>query len=159
MKQERIFIDKNDERIYIDTYIANDGKPKPAMLVIPGGGYCGVSHFLEGEPIALEFLGLFGCVAQSYVGKELALHFENDLTPNANRELCDAIAQHCGVAITLSGTDETGYSLCIVSREQDAKTIGDGAAKALNGRGGGKKEVFQGQLAATRQEIEAYFLP
>lgn len=101
---------------------------------------------------------LFACIAQSHAGKELALHFEEDLSPNACRELADAIAQHCQVAVTLSGTDETGYSLCIVSREQDAKAIGQEAAKGLNGRGGGKKEVFQGRVAATRQEIEAYFL-
>ncbi len=55
MKHERVYLDKNDERVYIDTYVA-DGSPRPAMLVIPGGGYVGVSHFLEGEPIALKFL-------------------------------------------------------------------------------------------------------
>ena len=57
MIHERIYLDENDERIWIDTYIANDRTPKPAMLVIPGGGYISVSHFLEGEPIALDFFG------------------------------------------------------------------------------------------------------
>ena len=100
---------------------------------------------------------LFACIAQGYAGKELALHFAQDLTPNANRELADTIAEYAAVAIALSGTDEAGYSLCVVSREQDARAIGDGAVKALNGRGGGKKEAFQGRITATRQEIEAYF--
>ena len=57
MRHERIYINANDDRIYVDTYLADDKSPKPAMLVIPGGGYIGVSHFLEGEPIALEFFG------------------------------------------------------------------------------------------------------
>ena len=100
---------------------------------------------------------LFAYIAQGYAGKTLALHFEENLTPNGNRELCDAIADFAAVAVTLSGTDENGYSICVISRTQDAKAIGTEAAKALNGRGGGKKEAFQGNLRASRQEIEAYF--
>lgn len=100
---------------------------------------------------------LFAYIAQGYAGKNLALHFEEALTPNGNRELCDAIADFAAVAVTLSGTDENGYSICIISRTEDAKAIGTEAAKALNGRGGGKKEAFQGNLKASRQEIEAYF--
>lgn len=100
---------------------------------------------------------LFGYIAQGYAGKKLALHFEENLTPNANRELCDAIADYATVAVTLSGTDENGYSICIISRTEDAKAIGTEAAKALNGRGGGKKEAFQGNIKASRQEIVAYF--
>ena len=100
---------------------------------------------------------LFGYIAQGYAGQAQAVHFEDDLTPNGNRELCDAIADFATVAITLSGTDENGYSICIISRTEDAKAIGTEAARALNGRGGGKKEAFQGNLKASRQEIEAYF--
>lgn len=56
MIHERIYLDENDDRVWLDTYIANDnGAPRPAMLVIPGGGYIGVSQFLEGEPIAVDF--------------------------------------------------------------------------------------------------------
>lgn len=100
---------------------------------------------------------LFSYIAQSYAGKDLALHFEETLSAVANRELCDAIAKECAVAITLSGTDETGYSLCIISRTQDAKVLGTAAVQALNGRGGGKREAFQGNVSATRQKIEEFF--
>lgn len=102
---------------------------------------------------------LFTRIAQDYAGKSLALHFEQDLSPTACRELCDAIAEFAQVAVTLSGNDENGYCLCIVSRTEDAKAIGDSAAKALNGRGGGKKEAFQGRVSATMAEIRAHFLP
>lgn len=100
---------------------------------------------------------LFDYVAQGYAGRKLALHFEENLSPNANRELCDTIADYATVAVTLSGNDENGYSICIISRTEDAKAIGMDAAKALNGRGGGKREAFQGSVKACRTEIEAYF--
>ena len=100
---------------------------------------------------------LFSQIAQGYAGKPLAVHFAKDLTPNSCRELCDAIAEVAKVAVTLSGSDESGYCLCIFSRTEDAKAMGDAAAKALNGRGGGKKEAFQGRISATQGEIENFF--
>jgi len=100
---------------------------------------------------------LFAQIAQGYAGKALAVHFADDLSPNSCRELCDAIADYAKIAVTLSGTDEAGYCLCILSRTEDSKAIGDAAVKALNGRGGGKKEAFQGRISACRKEIEDYF--
>ena len=100
---------------------------------------------------------LFSYIAQGYAGKKLALHFEESLPPAANRELCDKIADFAAVAVALSGNDEIGYSICIISRAEDAKAIGTEAAKVLNGRGGGKREAFQGNIRALRREIEAYF--
>ena len=100
---------------------------------------------------------LFSYIAQGYAGQKIAVHFEDDLTPNANRELCDQIADFATVAVTLSGNDERGYSICIISRTEDAKAIGTEATQALNGRGGGKKEAFQGNIKASHREIVAYF--
>ena len=100
---------------------------------------------------------LFAYIARDYAGLALALHFEEGLTPNANRELCDCLADNCTVAVALSGTDETGYSLCIISRTEDVKALGASAVKALRGRGGGKPNAFQGSVTATRREIEAFF--
>ena len=100
---------------------------------------------------------LFAHIARGYAGKTLAVHFAKDLSPNSCRDLCDAIADFAKVAVTLSGNDETGYCLCVLSRTEDAKAIGDAAAKALNGRGGGKKEAFQGRIAATQGQIENFF--
>ena len=100
---------------------------------------------------------LFGYIAEAYTGKALAVHFEEGLSPAANRELCDAMAARCAVAVTLSGTDAGGYSLCIISRTEDVKALGTAAVKALRGRGGGKPNAFQGSVSASRQEIAAYF--
>ncbi len=100
---------------------------------------------------------LFAYIAKEYAGQKIALHFEDGLSPAENRELCDAIAGQATVAVCLSGTDEAGYSICIISRTEDAKSIGTQATQALNGRGGGKKEAFQGSISATRQAICDYF--
>ena len=56
MRHERIYLNPTDERVFIDTYVTNVGKKKPAMLVVPGGGYCAVCTEREGEPIALDFV-------------------------------------------------------------------------------------------------------
>ena len=59
MKQERIFLDPSDERVYIDAYLPDLRREgMPAILVIPGGGYSCVCTEREGEPIALAFLAL-----------------------------------------------------------------------------------------------------
>ncbi|MBR2650060.1 MAG: alpha/beta hydrolase [Clostridia bacterium] len=56
MKHERIYLNENDDRVYIDTYVADLGEKRDALLVIPGGGYWCVCTDREGEPIALDFL-------------------------------------------------------------------------------------------------------
>ena len=100
---------------------------------------------------------LFGYIGQGYAGEKLAVHFQEGLTPGANRELCDTISRYATVAVTLSGMDSSGYSLCVVSRTEDAKAIGIAAVQALGGRGGGKREAFQGNIPASEEEIRAYF--
>lgn len=55
MRHERIYLDSECDEVWIETYIANDGDCRDALLVIPGGGYSVVCHHSEGEPIALAF--------------------------------------------------------------------------------------------------------
>lgn len=101
---------------------------------------------------------VFAHIAESYANQENVLHFAEDLTPAAVWELADAIAgKISGVAAVLSGSDEKGYSVCLVSRQEDVRPLGKAMADALRGRGGGKKEAFQGSLKAGKGEIEAFF--
>ncbi len=100
---------------------------------------------------------LFATVAQSYTGQSLAVHFEENLSPAQNRMLCDAMAEQCKIAVTLSGNDKTGYGLCIISHTEDAKALGQQAVTCLSGRGGGKREAFQGNLAAAKEQIVNFF--
>ena len=100
---------------------------------------------------------LFAYIAQDYANAPLALHFEENLTPGETRELCDAIAGAATVAVTLSGTDDSGYSLCIISKSKDIKALGAAAVTALNGRGGGKPDAFQGSIRANQVQIREFF--
>lgn len=100
---------------------------------------------------------LYRLIAENYVNQEEVIHFEENLTPGAVRELADAIAQVSGRAAVFSGSDEAGYSVCVISKTDDLKALGKAMNEALNGRGGGKPGAFQGSLKATRAQIEAFF--
>ena len=97
-------------------------------------------------------------IAAQYASRGNVLHFEPDLTSAGVRELADAIASVCGGwAAVYSGDDESGYGLCIITTQGDLRPLGAEATKALNGRGGGKPNCFQGSFKTTRAEIEQFF--
>ena len=94
---------------------------------------------------------LFNCIAAGFAHRGNVWHFADGLAPAAVRELADKISGCCGGwAAVLSGP-EGDYSICIVSRSDDVKAIG----QALGARGGGKTGFFQGSLKANREAIEA----
>ena len=99
---------------------------------------------------------VFETVAKGYENAGNVVHFADDLAPGPVRELADQIVKVCGGAATvISGNDTDGYSLCILG--PGAKELGAAAVAALNGRGGGKPDAFQGSLKATRAQIEDHF--
>lgn len=130
-----------------------------AKLLETGGAAKRVNDSLNAEKARAAELEkrLFTTIAQGYAGQSLGIHFEENLSPVQNRLLCDAIAEQAGIAVTLSGSDKTRYSLCIISRREDAKALGQQAVAALKGNGGGKREAFQGNLAATAAQIQEFF--
>ncbi len=62
-----------------------------------------------------------------------------------------------GVCACFSGNDQNGYSFILGSRIRDAKEEGNKMTKALNGRGGGSKDMFQGNVKASEAQIRSYF--
>lgn len=101
---------------------------------------------------------IFAAIAESCAGKGNIVHFEDALENTAVRDLADAIAQRCGgTAAVFSGSDDTGYAFCLVTRNGDLRQLGRDMTKALNGRGGGKPIFQQGRVQSTRAEIEAFF--
>ena len=101
---------------------------------------------------------VFRFISESYVNHGDVLHFAQDLAPVSVRELADAIAERCGgVAAVCSGTDDTGYALCLICKNGDVKELGSAMAKALSGRGGGKPGSWQGSVKATRTQIEEFW--
>ena len=101
---------------------------------------------------------LFDQIAKGYEGAGDVVHFEEGLTSAECRELCDRIAQVCnGTGAVFSGSDATGYCVCLVNRQEDVKALGDSLAKTCNGKGGGRPGFFLGRVNATRLEIKSFF--
>jgi acetyl esterase/lipase len=67
MLHETIFLREGDDTITLTTYVADHRYEKrPAMLVIPGGGYCYCSE-REAEPIAIAFMAKgYNCFVLNY---------------------------------------------------------------------------------------------
>jgi len=101
---------------------------------------------------------IFTGIAESCAGKGDVVHFEEGLDNVAVRDLADAIAEVCGgIAAVFSGSDETGYAFCLVTRSGDLRQLGKEMTRALNGRGGGKPAFQQGRVQAKKAEIAAFF--
>lgn len=101
---------------------------------------------------------IFAGIAENCRGRENVLHYEQDLTPGQVRQLADAVAAVCsGMAAVFSGSEQSGYTLCIVSQNRDVRALGAQVCQALQGRGGGKPGAFQGSFRASKEEIEGFF--
>ena len=101
---------------------------------------------------------VFAAIAAECRDAGSVLRFEENLAPAQVRELCDAIGQVCGgMAAVFSGSDEAGYSYCLMARGGDLRSFNKAMTLALNGRGGGKPEYQQGSVKAEKTAIEAFF--
>ncbi|MBQ9168572.1 MAG: alanyl-tRNA editing protein [Oscillospiraceae bacterium] len=101
---------------------------------------------------------IFAGIADSCTGLGDVVHFEEGLDSTAVRELADAIAEKCGgTAAVFSGSDESGYAFCLVTRSGDLRILGREMTKVLNGRGGGKPICQQGRVQAARADIARFF--
>ena len=63
-----------------------------------------------------------------------------------------------GICACFDGDDEKGYRYVLGGRNADVTEEGKKLNEALNGRGGGSKDMFQGNVQASRAAIEKYFL-
>lgn len=101
---------------------------------------------------------VFDSIAAGYAGAGDVLHFAQGLSSAGVRELTDRIATACGgTAAVFSGSEDAGYSVCLVNKSSDVKELGKAMSEALCGRGGGKPGFFQGSVRAAREDIEAFF--
>lgn len=116
-----------------------------------------VSEALAAEKYKVTALTrqLFDRTAEDYVSRNNVVHFASDLTPGEVRELADRIAVKCsGWAAVFSGSDDTGYSVCMIG--EGVNDLGKTLTAQFHGRGGGKPGSFQGNIPATRAEIEDF---
>ena len=102
---------------------------------------------------------LFTGIANGYRNAGDVLHFEPDCDGALVRELADQIANLCGgTAAVFSGSDETGYQYCLISRTDNLVPLCKAMNAALSGRGGGKPNCQQGRIGAARTAIETFWL-
>ena len=100
----------------------------------------------------------FAALAQAHASEDNVLLFEEGLSPDSLRRLCDALLQTCsGRCACFSGTEDSGYKYAMGERGGDLRAFTKAMNQALQGRGGGKPDFVQGSLQTTEREIRAFF--
>jgi len=100
----------------------------------------------------------FAALAEQYKGVGDVLLFEEGLTPDGLRRLCDTVLHACGGRCAcFSGGDGQGYKYAVGQTEGDLRSFTKEMNQALSGRGGGKPGFVQGSVQAERSAIEAFF--
>ena len=100
----------------------------------------------------------FARLAEEHRGKGDVLLFEEGLSPDSLRRLCDAVVHTCGGRCAcFSGTEETGYKYAIGQLDGQLRELTKQLNQALHGRGGGKPDFVQGSVQASQAEICAFF--
>ncbi|MBQ9994328.1 MAG: hypothetical protein IJP17_06420 [Clostridia bacterium] len=69
----------------------------------------------------------------------------------------DALPRCGGVCAAFCGSDEEGYMYVIGSRNVALRAAAKEINATLRGKGGGRDEMIQGSVTASRREIEEYF--
>ena len=116
----------------------------------------------ENEALRSRLTGLedrrFAGLAEQYAGRGDVIIFEDGLSPDGLRRLCDAVLHtRAGRCACFSGGDDQGYKYAVGQRGGDLRVFIKELNQALSGRGGGKPDFVQGSVQAARGEIEAFF--
>ena len=100
----------------------------------------------------------FARLAEEHRGKGDVLLFEDGLSPDSLRRLCDAVLHTCGGRCAcFSGSEEAGYKYAIGQLGGQLRELTKQLNQALSGRGGGKPDFVQGSVQASQAEICAFF--
>lgn len=100
----------------------------------------------------------FAALAKEYAGAGDVLLFEDGLSSDSLRRLCDAVLHSCGGRCAcLSGNDGSGYKYAVGQAGGNLRDFVKELNRALSGRGGGKPDFVQGSVQATRSEIQSFF--
>lgn len=99
---------------------------------------------------------LFALRCESMSGRTGIL-FDDEGSADSARVLCDMLAEKTEIAAAFSGDDENGYKYALASRSEDVRALGKELNAACSGRGGGKPEMVQGSVSASRSEIEKFW--
>ena len=112
---------------------------------------------LKSRLMALEE-SRFAALAGQYAGSGDVVLFEDGLSPDALRRLCDAVLHSCGGRCAcFSGEDVSGYKYAVGQAGGDLRDFVKELNNTLSGRGGGKPDFVQGSVQAGRGDIETFF--
>ena len=116
---------------------------------------------LKSRLLSLEearFAALATALAGRYAGAGDVVLFEDGLSPDGLRRLCDAVLHACGGRCAcFSGEDGAGYKYAVGQAGGDLRGFVKELNQALGGRGGGKPDFVQGGVQASRKEIGSFF--
>ena len=99
----------------------------------------------------------FAQTAAKLAGSGDVLLFEDDMSPDSVRKLCDAVAQTCGGRCAVFAGADGAWKYAIGQVGGDLRELTKNMNAALSGRGGGKPNFVQGSVSATKEEIERFF--
>lgn len=100
---------------------------------------------------------LMQTIAQSYAGQKDVYCFPQGFAPGSLKELAEEISKSSGGRAAVFAGAEGSWQVCIAQVSEDVTAFGKQLTQALHGKGGGRGGFFQGNIQATRKEIEEYF--
>ena len=100
---------------------------------------------------------VFAQRAEEYRGAGDVLLFEEDMSPESVRKLCDAVMQVCGGRCAVFAGADGAWKYAVGQLDGDLRALVKQLNAALSGRGGGKPFFAQGSTQCARREIEAFF--
>ena len=147
---------------YLSECWAQDVRIAQALSVKPNASFAGAERVLA-ELSALKQHcakleeSVFAQTAAQYEGKGDVLLFEDEMSGDSLRKLCDAVTNHCGGRCAVFAGADGAYKYAIGHVGGDLRELTKKMNAELNGRGGGKPNFVQGSVAAARGEIERFF--
>ena len=147
---------------YLSACWAQDVAVAQALSVKPTASAAAVER-LQGELSALKLRcakleeSVFAGIAARYAGSGDVLLFEDEMSGDSVRRLCDAVAETCGGRCAVFAGAGSAWKYAIGQRGGDLRALTKELNAALSGRGGGKPEFVQGSVGAERGAIESFF--
>lgn len=84
--------------------------------------------------------------------------FTEDLSVAAIRDAVNTLTScHTGYCAVFNGSDSAGYQYILGSHTLDSRQMGHVLAKRFQARGGGKPEMIQGSVSASREMLQTLF--
>lgn len=99
----------------------------------------------------------FAQTAAQYENRGDVLLFEDEMSGDSLRKLCDAVTNRCGGRCAVFAGAEGAYKYAIGCASGDLRELTKRMNAALSGRGGGKPNFVQGSVSCRRADIETFF--